>query len=88
MFRVESWCFTCQSVANLVCYFNTVPKHLVVNCGSCSLKEVEELQGLLREMPVQKSLAIEKRKQIQVHLKSVLQSLMQVCHIMFFFSFK
>lgn len=71
-------------MANLVCYFNTVPKHLVVNCGSCSLKEVEELQGLLRDMPGQKSLAIEKRKQIQAHLKAVMQSIMQVCGILIF----
>lgn len=76
--RVESWCFNCQSVASLVCYFNTSPKHVVVSLSGMSLKEAEELQQLVNEMPAQKTQAIEKRKLIKAYLGSIMQSVMQV----------
>lgn len=75
--RLEYWCLTCESVANLSCYFSN-PKHFLVTIKGSTLKEAEDLQKLIKDIPVKKSLAIQKRKQVQAHLASLMESLKQV----------
>lgn len=75
--RLEYWCLTCESVANLPCYFST-PKHYLLTIRGSTLKEAEDLQKLVKDIPVKKALAIQKRKQVQAHLNSLMQSLKQV----------
>lgn len=74
---MEYWCLTCESVANLSCYFSN-PKHFLVTIKGSTLKDAEDLQKLIKDIPVKKSLAIQKRKQVQAHLASLMESLKQV----------
>ena len=75
--RLENWCLTCESVANLSCYFSN-PNHYLLTIRGSTLKEAEDLQKLIKEIPLKKALAIQKRKQVQAHLNSLMQSLKQV----------
>lgn len=42
------------------------------------MKEAEDLQKLVKDIPVKKSLAIRKHKQVQTHLKALMESVKQV----------
>lgn len=42
------------------------------------MKEAEDLQKLIKDIPLKKSLAIKKHKQVQAHLNSLMESLKQV----------
>ena len=75
--RLEYRCLTCKSVANLSCHFSN-PKHILITIKGSTLKEAEDLQKLIKDIPVKKSLAILKRKQVQAHLTSLMESLKQV----------
>ncbi|XP_057367824.1 E3 ubiquitin-protein ligase TRIM32-like [Daphnia carinata] len=74
---LECWCLSCESVAKLACYFSN-PKHTLVTIRGSTLKEAEDLQKLVKDIPLKKSLAIKKHKQVQAHLNSLMESLKQV----------
>lgn len=68
------WCITCGMLAKLTCYYKN-PLHSLVSIGNASYEDAQDLQLLIKEMPLNKSCAIEQRKQVDVQLKSVLKSL-------------
>ncbi|KAK4007914.1 hypothetical protein OUZ56_013075 [Daphnia magna] len=74
---LECWCLSCESVAKLSCYFSN-PKHTLVSIRGSTMKEAEDLQKLIKDIPLKKSLAIKKHKQVQAHLNSLMESLKQV----------
>ncbi|XP_045032979.1 E3 ubiquitin-protein ligase TRIM32 [Daphnia magna] len=74
---LECWCLSCESVAKLSCYFSN-PKHSLVSIRGSTMKEAEDLQKLIKDIPLKKSLAIKKHKQVQAHLNSLMESLKQV----------
>lgn len=61
----------------MACYFSN-PKHFLINIRGSTFKEAEDLQKLINDFPLKKSLAIQKRKQVQAQLNSVMQSFKQV----------
>ncbi|XP_045033879.1 E3 ubiquitin-protein ligase TRIM32-like [Daphnia magna] len=74
---LECWCLSCESVAKLSCYFSN-PKHSLVSIRGSTMKEDEDLQKLIKDIPLKKSLAIKKHKQVQAHLNSLMELLKQV----------
>lgn len=64
-------------MANLSCHLSA-PRHFLLTLRGSSQQEAEELQHLIKDLPLKKSLAIQKRKQFQSHLNLLLQSLKEV----------
>ena len=70
----NKWCLTCGKLAKLTCCYEN-PLHSLVCVGDATFQDAQDLQLLIKEIPLKKNSAIEQRNKVDLQLKTMLKSL-------------